>query len=73
MESSKLKICCIGAGYVGGSTMPIIAKHCPNYRITVVDLDTAKIAAWNRSVVLFCGDAWSSRVAVVAVVPLHPP
>src|SRR5215212_7913454 len=39
-------ILCIGAGYVGGSTMPIIASHCPEYRIVVVDINEARIAAW---------------------------
>jgi len=39
-------ILCIGAGYVGGPTMAIIAKHCPQHRIVVVDINAAKIAAW---------------------------
>jgi UDPglucose 6-dehydrogenase len=38
---------CIGAGYVGGPTMAVIASRCPQYRVTVVDVDEAKIAAWN--------------------------
>lgn len=41
------KICCIGAGYVGGPTMSVIAKKCPNIQVTVVDLNEARIAAWN--------------------------
>ncbi|WP_449440058.1 nucleotide sugar dehydrogenase [Pedobacter steynii] len=40
-------ICCIGAGYVGGPTMAIIAKQCPEIRVTVVDLNATRIAAWN--------------------------
>jgi UDPglucose 6-dehydrogenase len=40
-------ICCIGAGYVGGPTMAIIAKQCPEIMVTVVDLNVARIAAWN--------------------------
>jgi UDPglucose 6-dehydrogenase len=40
-------IVCIGAGYVGGPTMAVIAKHCPEYRIEVVDINPARIAAWN--------------------------
>jgi len=40
-------ICCIGAGYVGGPTMAIIAKQCPEIKVTVVDLNAARIAAWN--------------------------
>ena len=40
-------ICCIGAGYVGGPTMAVIADRCPHIQVTVVDLNTARIAAWN--------------------------
>jgi UDPglucose 6-dehydrogenase len=40
-------ICCIGAGYVGGPTMAIIAQKCPHIKITVVDLNEERIAAWN--------------------------
>lgn len=43
------KICCIGAGYVGGPTMAMIAKKCPHIQVTVVDLNEARIAAWNDS------------------------
>ena len=39
-------ILCIGAGYVGGSTMPIIASYCPEHRFVVVDINEARIAAW---------------------------
>ena len=39
-------ILCIGAGYVGGPTMAVIAKHCPQHRVVVVDIDEKKIAAW---------------------------
>ena len=42
-------ICCIGAGYVGGPTMAVIALKCPNIIVTVVDIDQAKIAAWNHA------------------------
>lgn len=41
-------ICCIGAGYVGGPTMSIIAKQCPEIKVTVVDLNEKRIAAWNH-------------------------
>ena len=40
-------ICCIGAGYVGGPTMAVIALKCPNIMVTVVDLNEVRIAAWN--------------------------
>ncbi len=42
-------ICCIGAGYVGGPTMAIIAQKCPHIKVTVVDLNAERIAAWNDS------------------------
>ncbi|MCP4298911.1 MAG: nucleotide sugar dehydrogenase [Proteobacteria bacterium] len=40
------KLLCIGAGYVGGPTMAMIAHKCPQYKITVVDISKEKIAAW---------------------------
>ena len=40
-------VCCIGAGYVGGPTMAVIAANCPDLRINVVDINTEKIKAWN--------------------------
>ena len=40
-------ICCIGAGYVGGPTMAVIADRCPQLQVTVVDLNAERIAAWN--------------------------
>ena len=40
-------ILCIGAGYVGGPTMVVIAKHCPQHRVVVVDTNAERIAAWN--------------------------
>lgn len=39
-------ILCIGAGYVGGPTMAMIAARCPQYKVTVVDINHARIAAW---------------------------
>lgn len=42
-----LKICCMGAGYVGGPTMATIAFYCPEVKVTVVDLSEERIAAWN--------------------------
>jgi UDPglucose 6-dehydrogenase len=40
-------VLCIGAGYVGGPTMAVIAKNCPRHRVVVVDINAEKIAAWN--------------------------
>ena len=41
------KICCIGAGYVGGPTMAVFASHCPDIEIKVVDINKERIEAWN--------------------------
>ncbi|MGB0344818.1 MAG: nucleotide sugar dehydrogenase, partial [Coraliomargarita sp.] len=42
-----MKICCIGAGYVGGPTMAMIAHKCKEHIVTVVDINEARIQAWN--------------------------
>ena len=42
-------ICCIGAGYVGGPTMAVIAQKNPDIKVTVVDLNAQRIADWNHS------------------------
>ena len=42
-----MKITCLGAGYVGGPTMAMIAAKCPDIEVTVVDPNEARIAAWN--------------------------
>ncbi|KAG6687003.1 hypothetical protein I3843_11G049500 [Carya illinoinensis] len=42
-----VKICCIGAGYVGGPTMAVIALKCPKILVTVVDISISRITAWN--------------------------
>ena len=48
MAKKKVKrhILCIGAGYVGGPTMAMIAARCPQYEVTVVDINAKRIAAW---------------------------
>ena len=43
----KTKILCIGAGYVGGPTMTVIADKCPDVKVTVVDINQKRIDAWN--------------------------
>ena len=44
----KIKnICCIGAGYVGGPTMAVIADNCPKIQIEVVDVSEERINKWN--------------------------
>ncbi|MFM8537609.1 MAG: nucleotide sugar dehydrogenase [Planctomycetaceae bacterium] len=42
-----MRITCLGAGYVGGPTMAMIAAQCPDIQVTVVDHNAARIAAWN--------------------------
>ncbi|MCF7688336.1 MAG: UDP-glucose 6-dehydrogenase [Cephaloticoccus sp.] len=42
-----MKICCIGAGYVGGPTMAMIALKAHDIEVHVVDMNAARIAAWN--------------------------
>ncbi|TKG95381.1 nucleotide sugar dehydrogenase [Puteibacter caeruleilacunae] len=44
----KIKnICCIGAGYVGGPTMAVIAQKCPHINVNIVDVNQQRIDAWN--------------------------
>jgi len=43
----KKKILCIGAGYVGGPSMAMIAYKCPDFKVTVVDINSERIDAWN--------------------------
>ena len=46
----KIKnICCIGAGFVGGPTMAVFSKYCPDIKITLVDINEQKIQAWNSN------------------------
>jgi len=45
--SQPKSICCIGAGYVGGPTMAVIAQKCPEIKVTVVDINQERIDAWN--------------------------
>ena len=47
MKRRILNIACIGAGYVGGPTMAVIADRCPDISVTVIDLNESRIAAWN--------------------------
>ncbi|URD91989.1 UDP-glucose/GDP-mannose dehydrogenase family, NAD binding domain [Musa troglodytarum] len=46
-RSKMVKICCVGAGYVGGPTMAVIALKCPAVEVVVVDISVARITAWN--------------------------
>ncbi len=46
-ENYKKNLLCIGAGYVGGPTMAMIAHKCPQYRVTLVDINRQRIDEWN--------------------------
>ena len=49
MSGYKIKkVCCIGAGYVGGPTMIVFANKCPDIKFKVVDLNKERIDAWNN-------------------------
>jgi UDPglucose 6-dehydrogenase len=48
MKYSIKNICCIGAGYVGGPTMTMIASKCPKIKVNVVDINPDRIALWNH-------------------------
>ena len=48
MKYKNIKnICCIGAGYVGGPTMSVIALNCPEIVVNVVDINSERINDWN--------------------------
>ena len=47
--TQSLSICCLGAGYVGGPTMAMIAAKCPDIHVTVCDPNENRIAAWNSA------------------------
>ena len=52
IKQTKMKIssiCCIGAGYVGGPTMAVIALKCPDIKVNVVDINESKIDLWNNN------------------------
>ena len=48
-KKCEKNICCIGAGFVGGPTMSVIASNCPKIRIEVVDINEERIEAWNSN------------------------
>jgi len=47
MNINIKNICCIGAGYVGGPTMSVIADKCPDIKVNVVDNNQERINLWN--------------------------
>ncbi len=49
MKYEIKNICCIGAGYVGGPTMAVIADKCPNIQVNVVDINKERVKQWNNS------------------------
>ena len=49
MKFSIKKICCIGAGYVGGPSMAVLAEKCEDIEINVVDINLERINLWNSN------------------------
>ena len=47
MKDKIESICCIGAGYVGGPSMAVIAEKCPNIKVNVIDINEKRIEQWN--------------------------
>jgi UDPglucose 6-dehydrogenase len=47
LKKNIINICCIGAGYVGGPTMAVIADKCPHLNVVVVDVNKERIESWN--------------------------
>ena len=63
-----MKICCIGAGYVGGPTMAMIARQCPDIRVSVVDLNRNELMRGiRRPPCLRAGLLRSSKKPVIAI------
>lgn len=46
-QSPVMRVCCIGAGYVGGPTCSVMALKCPDITVTVVDKSLERISQWN--------------------------
>lgn len=46
-QSPVMRVCCIGAGYVGGPTCSVMALKCPDITVTVVDKSSERISQWN--------------------------
>lgn len=64
------KICCIGAGYVGGPTCSVIAMQCPHIKVTVVDISTRRIAQWNSEKLPIYEVIFSFFFTIVVNLPL---
>ena len=47
LNNIAMKICCMGAGYVGGPTMAVIAFKCPDIQVSVFDVNQSRVDAWN--------------------------
>lgn len=57
------KICCIGAGYVGGPTCSVMALNCPGIQVTVVDISEERIAQWNSDKLpIYEVSEWMKRI-----------
>ena len=67
MEKNQFvnKVVCIGAGYVGGPTMAVIANKCQDYKVTVVDISKQRIDAWNSDCIPIYEPGLKDRVEKV--------
>ena len=65
------RVCCIGAGYVGGPTCSIIASRCPDIQVTVTDLSKERIDAWNSGCLPIYEPGLTEIVEKVRGVNLH--
>ncbi len=68
---SSMKICCIGAGYVGGPTMAMIALKAPDIEVRVVDMNASRIAAWESKTLPIYEPGLAEIVAKVRGRNLH--
>ena len=67
------KVCCVGAGYVGGPTCVILAKNNPNVQVHVVDINAKRIAAWNTDKLPIYEPQLLENVQVRGSVAMPPP
>lgn len=65
------KICCVGAGYVGGPTCAVMALKCPDIQITVVDLSEERIRQWNSDNLPIYEVSWNRNLFLIAIFRQH--
>ena len=58
----SFNICCVGAGYVGGPTMSVIAANCPDFRIDVVDINGSGFPIWRGGPMVYANSIGLDKV-----------